>query len=105
MAVISMLAFILVTINLVQAGTPKLDKKERHQKTRIIQGVRSGELTRKETRHLIKGQRQLHGMERRAKADGVVTRKERVRLNLKAEQESARIYHNKHDKQKRPDAR
>lgn len=91
--------------NVALAGTPVVDKKERHQKARIAQGVKSGELTRKETRRLVRGQKQLHRMERKAKSDGVVTKKERVKLNMKANKESRKIFRNKHDKQKRPKAR
>lgn len=91
----------LFVVNIASAGTPRVDKKQRHQKARIVQGVKSGELTRYETHRLVKGQRQLHAMERHAKADGVVTGKERFRLNVKAQKESAKIYRNKHDNQKR----
>jgi hypothetical protein len=86
------------------AGTPGVDKREKNQKHRIVQGVKSGELTARETAKLVKGQKQLKHMERRAKADGVVTKKERIRLHHKANKESAKIKHNKHDKQKRPKA-
>jgi len=95
----------LFVINVAMAGTPVVDKKERHQKARIVQGVKSGELTRKETKRMVRGQKQLHRMERRAKADGIVTKKERVKLNWKANKESRKIFRNKHDKQKRPKAR
>jgi len=87
------------------AGTPVLNERQANQKSRIVQGVKSGELTAKETRRLVKGQVQLQKMENRAKKDGVVTKKERVRLQHKANKESAKIVRNKHDKQKRPKAR
>lgn len=83
------------------AGTPNIDKRENHQKKRIAQGVKSGELTARETKRLAKGQKQLHRMEKRAKADGVVTKIERARLQHKANKESAKIYRNKHDRQDR----
>ncbi|RMF13043.1 MAG: hypothetical protein D6758_13935 [Gammaproteobacteria bacterium] len=83
------------------AGTPGLDIRETHQKHRIVQGVANGELTARETARLVKGQRELRRMERRAKSDGVVTLRERARLHHKADVESARIYRNKHDSQTR----
>ena len=89
----------------VFADTPKLDNRQDNQKARIAQGVKSGELTKKETARMVKGQKQLQKMENKAKADGVVTKKERARLQHKANKESAKIYRNKHDKQKRPKAR
>ncbi len=95
----------LLFIGQAIAGTPILNERQHNQKHRIIQGVKSGELTKKETRRALKGQAQLQRMEYRAKSDGVVTRKERGRLHYKANKESARIAKNKHDKQKRPRAR
>jgi len=83
------------------AGTPRLDAREHNQRERIAQGVRSGELTRPETRRLIAGERRLHRHERHAKADGVVTRGERIRLQQNANRMSKRIYRQKHDPQSR----
>ncbi|MEZ5497864.1 MAG: hypothetical protein R3E77_00405 [Steroidobacteraceae bacterium] len=85
----------------VFAGTPALDQREANQAQRIRQGVRSGELTRAETARVIKGQRQLRRMERRAKSDGVVTASERARLQHKANKESRRIYRKKHNDRSR----
>ena len=81
--------------------TPGVDKRQKNQKVRIVQGVKSGELTKKETARLVKGQKQLRKMERKAKADGVVTKKERAVLHAKANKESRKIKRNKHDRQKR----
>lgn len=83
------------------AGTPGVDQRQDNQRARIAQGVASGELTAKETVRLAHGQKQLQRMENRAKADGVVTVRERARLHHKADKESAKIYHNKHDRQDR----
>ena len=83
------------------AGTPRLDAREHNQRHRIAQGIRSGELTRPEARRLIGGEIGLHRAERYAKADGVVTRAERFRLEHRADRMSARIYRQKHDPQSR----
>ncbi len=83
------------------AGTPRLDAREHNQRDRIAQGVRSGELTRPETRRLVAGERRLHRHERYAKSDGVVTAGERARLERNADRMSARIYRQKHDPQSR----
>ena len=83
------------------AGTPVLDARERNQRERIAQGVRSGELTRPETRRLVRGEIRLHRHERYAKSDGVVTARERYRLQRHADRMSARIYRQKHDNQSR----
>ncbi|MBV6423658.1 MAG: hypothetical protein NAOJABEB_01459 [Steroidobacteraceae bacterium] len=83
------------------AGTPRLDHREHNQRQRIEQGVRSGELTRPETRRLVKGQMHLRRMEAHAKADGTVTARERARLEWNADKQSARIHRQKHDAQDR----
>lgn len=84
------------------AGTPGIDARERNQRERIAAGVRSGELTRPETRRLVHGEIRLHRHERVARADGIVTRAERLRLARHADRMSARIYRQKHDRQARP---
>ena len=90
-----------VLIGTASAGTPVLDKREHNQAQRIRQGVKSGELTRPETRRLVAGEARLHANEAAAKADGVVTARERARLQAEANRESARIYRQKHDAQTR----
>ena len=99
---------ILVAAALVSASvisftamSETLNERQFKQKLRIAEGVESGELTARETARMLKGQAQLQRMENRAKADGVVTLKERARLQAKANKESAKIYHNKHDNQDR----
>ncbi|MGX5175120.1 hypothetical protein ACUR5C_13945 [Aliikangiella sp. IMCC44653] len=90
---------------LVAAETPLLDKRQKAQKLRILDGVESGELTRREARKAARGQVKLQRMENKAKQDGVVTARERARLQHKANKESAKIAINKHDRQKRLKAR
>lgn len=81
--------------------TPNLDQREANQRQRIAQGVRSGELNRPETRRLVRGEMRLHRNERIAKSDGVVTARERARLQAEANRMSGRIYRQKHDPQTR----
>jgi hypothetical protein len=85
----------------VVAGTPRLDQREHNQRGRIHSGVTSGELTRPEARRLASGQRHVHRVEARAKSDGVVTAGERAHLQHEANQQSRRIYRQKHDRQDR----
>jgi hypothetical protein len=83
------------------AGTPGFNARQAHQRERIGNGVQNGELTMRETRRLAAGQVHLNRVERRAKADGVVTRAERAHLQHEANQQSRRIYRQKHDGQDR----
>jgi hypothetical protein len=84
-----------------QAGskTPRIEAREKAQKERIKEGVKSGELTRRETRRLAVEQKKIRNDE--AKADGKVTPRERARLNKELNRASGDIYRQKHDKQKR----
>ncbi|MBK7367705.1 MAG: hypothetical protein IPJ04_07245 [Candidatus Eisenbacteria bacterium] len=79
------------------AATPRVDRREARQTERIREGVRSGELTRGETRHLVRGQARVHRMEARAKADGVVTPGERRKLAHAQNHQSRRIARLKHN--------
>lgn len=59
------------------------DKRQTVQRARIAEGRIDGDLTRGETRALRKEQRHIRRAERRAEADGVVTGREKARLNRK----------------------
>ena len=85
----------------VLADTPRLNAREHNQRARIHNGVVNGELTRPEARRLAAGQVHLHRAEARMKSDGVVTGRERARLQHEANQQSRRIYRQKHDAQDR----
>jgi hypothetical protein len=87
----------LAGIAAAQTYTPRIDRREARQHARIRQGVRSGELTPGETRELRQGQRHVRRMEWRAKADGRVTPRERVRVNRALDRQSRAIYRLKHN--------
>ena len=95
------LAFSIAMVGAASAGTPRLDRRENHQAGRIYNGVANGELTRRETRRLSTGQVHLRRAEARAKSDGTVTARERAHLQHEANQQSRRIYRQKHDAQDR----
>ena len=95
------LAASLAMAGTVSAGTPRLNHREANQHARIHNGVANGELTRPETRRLAAGQVHLRRAEARAKSDGVVTGRERAHLQHEANQQSRRIYRQKHDAQDR----
>lgn len=87
-----------------QSSTPRIDHRQENQRDRIRQGVSSGELTRRETVHAVRDQRHIHRMERRAKADGTVTCRERARIHHEQNRANRSLRHNKHDAQARPRA-
>lgn len=94
---IALAAALLLIAGPVYADTPVLDQRQERQTERIRQGAQSGELTRREAANLVQGQVQLRRMEQRAKSDGEVTARERVRLQQKANVESRQIYRKKHN--------
>jgi uncharacterized membrane protein YebE (DUF533 family) len=80
-------------------ATPNIDRREANQERRIEQGVNSGQLTPREATRLEGGQAHVENMETRAKADGVVTRHERKRIQHAQNVQSRKIYRQKHDRQ------
>lgn len=81
-------------------ATPRIDAREARQQKRIAQGVASGRLTERETNRLQKGEARIDQVEDRAKADGVVSAKEREHLTRMQNQESHAIFKQKHDRQR-----
>jgi len=102
---IAALTVVLVAFAASVAGaataTPRIDRREVRQHARIQQGVRSGELTPRETARLRAGQGHVRRMERRAKSDGVVTPGERANITRAQNRQSRRIYRLKHNAQTR----
>lgn len=91
---------ILLTIGLVfsftlaasaQTKTPLVNKRQQIQKHRVFRGIKSGDLSFKETNKLLKQQAKIRKFERKAKSDGKVTLIERLRLQRKLNQESRSI--------------
>ena len=72
-----------------------------HQQKRIHQGIKSGELTRGETRRLERQQAHLQRSKRRAWSDGTLTHRQRVRLEIQQDRLSHNIYRAKHNNNQR----
>lgn len=71
---------------------------ERHQRVRIRQGVRSGELTRAEALNLRNDQREIRQDVRAARADdGRIDRQERREIKQEQQQASRKIFRKKHN--------
>ena len=76
-------------------------KAQTTQPARIKQGVRSGELTRHETRKLVKQQKNIRQDVREAKSDGVVTADEKQEIKQEKRQAKRNIYRKKHNSRDR----
>jgi len=77
--------------------SPGVDRREHRQKQRIKQGVKSGELTKEETRSLKSEQRAIRARERQMKSDGSLTREERKELQQDLNEGSRNIAKENHD--------
>jgi hypothetical protein len=82
-------------------STPRIDQRQAAQQQRIEQGLRSGQLSRREAARLQQGQANIQRMEDRAVADGRVTPRESARIERAQDQEGQRIAREKHDRQVR----
>lgn len=71
--------------------------KQVHQHKRIHHGVRNGSLTRHEAKMLKMQQMHIRSMKQLAKADGRVTKAERVIINRAQKRANRNIYHKKHN--------
>jgi hypothetical protein len=78
-------------------ATPHVGKRQVAQQKRIADGVRSGELTAKETAHLEIREAKIQADKKSARADGVVTDAERKRLQAEQNRASRKIYNKKHN--------
>jgi hypothetical protein len=82
------------------AMADRIDQRQAEQARQIEQGRRSGELTRSETASLRAEQTRINDIERRAKADGVVTRQEARQIAQAQNAASRHIYQESHDSQR-----
>ena len=79
----------------------EIERRQARQQKRIDQGVKSGELTRKEARKLEKREAKIEKDKLKAEADGKLTAKEKVKLNKELDKESRKIYRQKRDEDTR----
>ncbi len=78
---------------------PGVNKRQHKQTHRIKDGVKSGELTKREAHGLAHEQRDIRQLEREYKADGDLTKDERKDLHQELNQANRHIYKQKHDAQ------
>lgn len=81
--------------------TPGADRRQRNQRYRIKNGIKSGEITRREGKSIRRSVRSTKRYEAKAKSDGKVTWKERARLQHKQNKTSRKIYRTKHNNRSR----
>ncbi|MBT7611328.1 MAG: hypothetical protein HN576_16325 [Bacteriovoracaceae bacterium] len=77
--------------------------RQKHQTKRIGQGVRSGELSKGETKRLVKGQKKIKKFKKDARSDGELTLEERAQMEKMQNKQSKIIYRTKHNDKSRRD--
>jgi len=93
--IISVLFMGVATI--IAQKTPSINLRQENQKNRINQGFVSGELTKKEAANLKEDKIRIKRMESNAKADGIVSGKERARIHNAQDNASKEIARKKHN--------
>ena len=83
------------------AGKANINQRQDRQAWRIREGVRSGELVRKEAKQLRKQQRRIAYLEADFRADGKFTKKERSIIQARLDNASKAIYRLKHNQRTR----
>ena len=92
------LAAALAMTMAVPAVAGSIGQRQMNQQKRIYQGVRSGSLTPREAVRLEREQFRIERMERRLKADGTFTCRERARIHHRQNHASRHIYRAKHNR-------
>lgn len=94
MAVITVISMFMFA-DVAFAGRVK--HRQIRQQKRIHQGVKSGEVTRREAHRLEREQFRLQRSKRKAFSDGSVTPRERIRLEKQQDRASRHIFRAKHN--------
>jgi len=89
------------TIGLAGPRTPRINRRQENQQDRIQQGIRSGELTRREAGRLESLEGRIQANKLIDKSDGHVSPRERAQLNRELNRASRDIYHAKHNRYER----
>lgn len=80
---------------------PGVNERQANQTGRIVQGVKSGELTYDEAQDLRTERHDIRDLEHTYKSDGALTQDERQDLHQQLNQQSQEIYEEKHDDETR----
>ena len=90
-------ALAVTSVANAQTRTPVINHRQHNQERRINQGVRNGQLTRNETRHLRNDERRIRAEKRTAMAEVRMGPRERRHIRSQENRVSRRIYRDKHN--------
>lgn len=97
--IVLVITALVSSLALVSFG--QVNRRQRYQKHRVHQGVKSGEITRREGRSIRRSYNRTKRYEKRARADGRVTWRERRKMNRMQNRTSRKIYRKKHNRRDR----
>ena len=101
-ALLSGLTLVLFcTVGFAQTEKKPVAKKQAVQQQKIKQGVKSGEQNKKEATKLRAQQKSIAKTKQAAKADGVVTKKEKAVINQNQQKAAGNIARKKHNEVKK----
>lgn len=90
---------------MAERGGERAEARQDRQQHRIERGMRSGDLNRHGARKLWRGQDRIDRVQRRARADGRVTRHEVKRIHREIKRQDQRIYRERNNAQRWRSAR
>jgi len=85
----------------ISTAEAQIRKTNRNQNARIKQGVKSGELTKAETRNILNDKKEIRQDVKEAKSDDVVTPGEKKEIRQDQRQVSRKIVRKKHNNRDR----
>ena len=91
-----LISLVFIFSNASLAGD-RIEHRQNNQKNRINQGVRKGEITKREFTHLARQQRNVEKYRNHALRDGSLSCKEGRRLNYLQDRASGSIYRDRHN--------
>ena len=80
-----------------QDRTRRIDWREHNQQARVAAGIRNGSISPGEASRIERNEARIRRDEFRAKADGVVTPRERARINRELNYTNREIWRDAHD--------
>src|SRR5262245_65144503 len=78
-AIVAVIGF--SSIGYAQTRTRRVDRREQNQQKRVADGLKDGSITSREAAKIERDETKIQRDEAKAKADGVVTTRERARHN------------------------
>jgi hypothetical protein len=89
-----------ILLPVMKASAAEVDRRERHQQHRIAQGVKSGQLTARETAHIEHREARINREIRhdRKENGGSLTPAEKAKVNRQQNRVSRQIYRDKHNR-------